>query len=478
MKERFVLWVKSDYTYFHLMLAFGVLLGWLMTSLLQPINWIVVAVLLLTAAWQLWRSTLKRVRIELWFGLVAILTYFSVALYLSPLVLDYYAQAGSSDVVRYVALGQKAFQIFLANPSQTYLQFMQNVNLSTAAFYWVIALFALIGGGSPAGISIVCAWFGALGGFYFVRAFHSLLTDRSWLWFALLTFFFPSIVFWAGLPLKDLISFWSLGLMVYGLSTFVRGQPWIGLTRIVFAACTCFAVRPYFAVFFSVPLIGIGLWLVARSLVRRSTSFLIASLALALIGSFLLKVNIDNNFFLGIDSLTSLDTYQQTAGGTTGGSSIRSTDSLPSTDSSPLVGSDTSTSTSRGILYLVERAWYVFTVMFRPLPWEAHNRFALLASLENILLLCMSGLILWKVGDLARLLIKEPLLIFALVFMALFVGAFSLQVVNLGTMARLKINVLPFFFIFFAIAFELCSAALNNACHRIFNFSRPSLWRK
>ena len=108
--------------------------------------------------------------------------------------------------------------------------------------------------------------------------------------------------------------------------------------------------------------------------------------------------------------------------------------------------------------------------MFRPLPWEAHNRFALLASLENVALLCMLGLILWKAKDVARLLIQEPLLMFALSFMALFVAAFSLQVVNLGTMVRLKINVLPFFFVFAAIAFEHCLPRFNGLRQRFFGF--------
>jgi hypothetical protein len=153
-----------------------------------------------------------------------------------------------------------------------------------------------------------------------------------------------------------------------------------------------------------------------------------------------------------------------------GSSSVAAGSSSVAAGSSFVAAGSSSVAAGSVANYLVERAWYMFTVMFRPLPWEAHNRFALLASVESVMLLCMSGLILWKIKDIARLLLHEPLFMFALIFMALFTAAFSLQVVNLGTMVRLKINVLPFFFVFVSIAFERCLPTLNRLRHSISSF--------
>jgi hypothetical protein len=104
------------------------------------------------------------------------------------------------------------------------------------------------------------------------------------------------------------------------------------------------------------------------------------------------------------------------------------------------------------VSYFLTRLWYVFTVLFRPLPWEAYNIFTFLASLENLALLALAILAIWKSQIVVKSLVRSPLLLFAAAFAILFIGAFSLQVVNLGGMVRVKINVLPFLFPFVAIA--------------------------
>ena len=443
MKERFMLWMKSDYTYFHLMLAFGVFLGWLMTSLLQPINWIVVAVLLLAAAWQLWQSPFRHSRHEVWLSLLAMLFYFFIALYISPQVIDYYSRINSSDVVGYINRGQQISQMALHDPREVLNQFVITANLSTAAFYWVVGLFSLLAGGSPLGILVVCAWFGVMGGFYFVKAFRLHPTEVPPVWYGPLVLFFPSIVFWLTSPLKDVITFWALGLMVYGASIFVKGYWSNGLARIVLSTIVCFSIRPYFAAFFSVPLIGMGLMFLTRSFLKRSPYMLISALILVLVGSLWLIWTIDSRGFTILGSVEALDSYQQIAGGTTGGSSI-------SSSSIPLPNA--MLSNAGYVSYFLTRLWYVFTVLFRPLPWEAYNIFTFLASLENLALLALAILAIWKSQIVVKSLVRSPLLLFAAAFAILFIGAFSLQVVNLGGMVRVKINVLPFLFPFVAIA--------------------------
>jgi hypothetical protein len=91
----------------------------------------------------------------------------------------------------------------------------------------------------------------------------------------------------------------------------------------------------------------------------------------------------------------------------------------------------------------------VFTLMFRPLPWEAHNVLAIVAAAENVFLL---GLVLWRRRALLRSLravMSQPIMLYSLVvFLA---GAITLSFNwNLGTLARHRTMVLPFFAILLA----------------------------
>jgi hypothetical protein len=85
----------------------------------------------------------------------------------------------------------------------------------------------------------------------------------------------------------------------------------------------------------------------------------------------------------------------------------------------------------------------LFTLFFRPLPWEAHNALALLAAIENVFVL---GLTIVRLPALVRNVAMAPRHPFIV-----FVGAALVMVSipltfqwNLGTMARMRTMSLPF----------------------------------
>ena len=88
------------------------------------------------------------------------------------------------------------------------------------------------------------------------------------------------------------------------------------------------------------------------------------------------------------------------------------------------------------------------------------------------MLLMLAVCILWKTRDVIKATLQSPTLVFAACFVVLFVGAFSLQVINLGTMTRLKINVLPFFFAFAAIALPHCPSDFSGLRRRLLGSPR------
>jgi hypothetical protein len=83
-----------------------------------------------------------------------------------------------------------------------------------------------------------------------------------------------------------------------------------------------------------------------------------------------------------------------------------------------------------------------FTALFRPLPGEIPSAFGILASVENVILLWLLGLGLFRKGFLQ--LAKDPLLQWAAVTVfvwSMVYGIISYQ--NLGTAVRFKLQIEP-----------------------------------
>lgn len=89
----------------------------------------------------------------------------------------------------------------------------------------------------------------------------------------------------------------------------------------------------------------------------------------------------------------------------------------------------------------------LFSVLFRPLIFEARNGFIFLASLECTALLGLALASLKSAWPLGK---KPPFWFFLVSYVLMFSIAFSFQVGNLGTMMRIKISVLPFLFMLFS----------------------------
>ena len=91
----------------------------------------------------------------------------------------------------------------------------------------------------------------------------------------------------------------------------------------------------------------------------------------------------------------------------------------------------------------------IVTVLFRPFPWEASSLQALATSLESIFLLGLIA-ISWRRLRAGGADLKNPYLVFSLVYALLFVWAFS-RFGNFGIIARQRVLVLPFVLILAAL---------------------------
>ena len=90
------------------------------------------------------------------------------------------------------------------------------------------------------------------------------------------------------------------------------------------------------------------------------------------------------------------------------------------------------------------------TVLFRPFPWEAHNAQALVSSLECLLMLGIFVSSWPRLKRLPTLMRQRPYVTFSLIYLLLFVYAFS-SFGNFGILARERVQVLPFLFVLAAL---------------------------
>ena len=88
----------------------------------------------------------------------------------------------------------------------------------------------------------------------------------------------------------------------------------------------------------------------------------------------------------------------------------------------------------------------IVTGLFRPFIWEANNIVMLISGLENFILLIFSLYIIIRIGLKAvyRVIVKEPLIIFSLVFSIIFAFSVGLASANFGALVRYRILATPF----------------------------------
>jgi hypothetical protein len=99
-------------------------------------------------------------------------------------------------------------------------------------------------------------------------------------------------------------------------------------------------------------------------------------------------------------------------------------------------------------------------VLFRPLPFEAHNQDSLIAAAEGLLLVAITAASWRRLARLPGRIIREPYVAYAVSMVLLFCFVFSV-IANFGILTRQRTQVLPLYFVLLAIpaAREVASTA-------------------
>jgi hypothetical protein len=95
--------------------------------------------------------------------------------------------------------------------------------------------------------------------------------------------------------------------------------------------------------------------------------------------------------------------------------------------------------------------------LFRPFLWEATNMVTFLSGMENAVILLLTLYLLFRIGIRAvyKVIIREPLILFSLIFSVIFAFSVGLATANFGALVRYRILAVPFFLIALANTFHL-----------------------
>lgn len=324
---------------------------------------------------------------------------------------------GGSDANRYAREGQRLADVLWsgvlpAEASQTGTEFM---DLLTGV------VFALIGPTRTGGF-LIFGLLAFLGAFLFYRAFVIALPDGNRRLYAAIVFLAPTMLFWPSSIGKEAWLVLTLGLIANGGARLLRRHQG-AYPMLAAGMVTTFVVRPHMAAL-AISSLGVAFLLrpAARD-VRAGWAGWLAGIGLVVVMGV-----------AAVGSATTALPQDEAAGGSAIEQVFAETEERTSKGGSQF--------TNQPVRTPLDLPHAIFTVSFRPLPFEAPNAQALLASLEGVALLALT---LWAVPALLTLpgrALRRPYLAFAAVYVVLFIVAFS-YVGNFALLARQRAQLIP-----------------------------------
>lgn len=334
------------------------------------------------------------------------------------------AYGGSGDARRYHTFGAQAAEIWrgLNVPDVAAVGFGGE---GTRFVVWVTGLIYTPYEPSLMGGFWIFSILAFIGQFLLYLAFRQALNGANNKKYAVLVFFWPTLLYWPSSIGKEAVILVFLGLGSWAASHLysrysIRWIPWIALSAGIIGL-----IRIHFAALFAGAVV-IGALLAKRPAVDSSAARKVLVGLIGLAALLPLAEGVSEEFDITLDSqfnieevdaaFSNVEDRTQTGGSSVSTGTIRSPADIPAA---------------------------VLKVLFRPLPTEAGNVQMLAASLEGMLLL---SLVLWRFPTMigrARQMRSSPYLLFCLVYSALFVWAWS-AILNLGILSRQRSLLLPF----------------------------------
>lgn len=279
---------------------------------------------------------------------------------------------------------------------------------------------------------MVFSWMAFVGVYLFWRAFSIAVPNGDHRRYALLIFFFPTMLLWTSGTGKDAFMMLCLGAAGLGLAEVSVGRI-RGIPPLALGLWGAAVVRPHLVLIFLVAAVASApVNLLRRRLSGRGKKVgpqLILVLVLALVT--VLAVDRAEAFFK-IDELNveSAESVTETVQGNTSRSGSVYDTQNPTTPSGYLKAA--------------------VTVFFRPFPFEVNSAAGLVSASEGLLLALLVCLSLPRIRALPRAMVSTPYVTWAVGYTAAFVFAFA-SIANFGILARQRAQVLPAVFVLLSL---------------------------
>lgn len=283
-------------------------------------------------------------------------------------------------------------------------------------------------GASIYGGFLVFAFMAFIGSLFFIKAFDQAFDGRNIRIFAVLMFFYPSLLLWPSSLGKDAILFFFAGLAAYGVVKSVFRLQLIGLAPAAIGMMGMLLVRPHVG---AIGFAALGVAMVVRNPGRAISNHIKYSIIVVIIGTLIFVGYSQVGRVLGVESvsvegllqvLTTQAENEYTSG--EGGSNF-------------------------SVTSVTDPMWLplgLVTVLFRPFPWEANSALVVIQSFEPFLL---ALLVAFKSKSILNNLLmapKNPFLVYVIVFLILNVVPLS-TLGNFGLLSRQRALVFPFVFV-------------------------------
>ncbi len=247
---------------------------------------------------------------------------------------------------------------------------------------------------------------------------------------------FPSILFWSSVLGKDPFVFFAIAVYSYGVIKLIRigslSSKVIMLLGILFAV----SMRPWLGFILGLPVFIIVIMFVTWANFKTKIILLCILFSIMLFPTNLIIMR--SNLKSNKDVLRMAN--NQFIGFARGGSAIYNEPPVQENVINVIQEDKKKYRGFSDIMFAVPGG--MFTVLFRPLPGDVNNVFGFLAGLEGafILILFILAIIRMRWRNLL-----DPIVIWAILVIAIWAAAYSFVGFNLGTICRYRLQILPIF---------------------------------
>ena len=317
----------------------------------------------------------------------------------------------------------------------------------------IAGIFAILTGGTYTGTALLFALVSFSGLWAMYMAFSKLFPNQLF-GLAIAILFIPSTIFWGSGILKDSLTFgllgWSTAALIHLL--YWQRRSWLWLSVLFGSLVFAFSIKEYIVLSF-LPAAMIWAYFV---LIKRVYNKVLRVLIAPFVLTIMLLLSAYTVYKVGENSPRySLANLAQTA-------------KITAYDIGRWTGRDAGSRYDLGdldgsLISMLRLAPAAINVsLFRPYLWEVRNPLMLLASLEGLVLMVFTIIIMFRIIWFKVNILNSPAAWFSLVFSLTFAFAVGISTYNFGTLFRYKVPLMPFFAILLVLAWSKSQQVSKN----------------